>query len=126
MGQTQPPVARQGYTRGRPPVWAAKASSGVARPNGLAASDSAQGDHVIYARGRTLSPGLIDLRAHLCEPGHTRRETIATGVQAAARGGFPQAFESFLQSSSDVDPAAKRPAEEGIPQQRGDSRQISI
>lgn len=52
------------------------------------ASDSAQGDHVVYARGRLLVPGFIDLRAHLCEPGHTRRETIATGVQAAARGGF--------------------------------------
>jgi dihydroorotase len=52
------------------------------------APDSAQGDHVIYARGRLLVPGFIDLRAHLCEPGHTRRETIATGTKAAARGGF--------------------------------------
>lgn len=52
------------------------------------APDSAQGDHVVYARGRLLVPGFVDLRAHLCEPGHTRRETIATGVAAAARGGF--------------------------------------
>ena len=54
----------------------------------LDAPDSAQGDRVIYARGRLLAPGLVDLRAHLCEPGHTRRETIATGVAAAARGGY--------------------------------------
>jgi dihydroorotase len=54
----------------------------------LDAPDSATGDHVVYARGRLLVPGLVDLRAHLCEPGHTRRETIATGVAAAARGGF--------------------------------------
>jgi dihydroorotase len=54
----------------------------------LDAPDSAGGDHVIYARGRLLAPGLIDLRAHLCEPGYTRRETIATGVAAAAKGGF--------------------------------------
>lgn len=54
----------------------------------LDAPDSATGDHVIYARGRTLAPGLVDLRAHLCEPGQSRRETIACGVAAAARGGF--------------------------------------
>jgi dihydroorotase len=54
----------------------------------LDAPDSATGDHVVYARGRLLVPGLVDLRTHLCEPGHTRRETIATGVQAAANGGF--------------------------------------
>lgn len=54
----------------------------------LDAPDSAQGDHVVYARGRLLVPGLVDLRTHLCEPGFTRRETIATGVAAAARGGF--------------------------------------
>lgn len=54
----------------------------------LDAPDGAQGDHVIYARGRLLAPGLVDLRAHLCEPGYTRRETIQSGVAAAARGGF--------------------------------------
>ncbi|MCK6549236.1 amidohydrolase family protein [Myxococcota bacterium] len=54
----------------------------------LDAPDTAQGDHIVYARGRVLVPGLVDLRTHLCEPGFTRRETIATGVAAAARGGY--------------------------------------
>lgn len=39
-------------------------------------------------RGRLLVPGLIDLRVHTGEPGHTRRETTRTAVQAAAAGGY--------------------------------------
>ncbi|CAI8046947.1 Dihydroorotase [Geodia barretti] len=33
-------------------------------------------------------PGLIDLHAHLREPGYEYKETIATGALAASRGGF--------------------------------------
>jgi dihydroorotase len=35
-----------------------------------------------------VAPGLIDIHVHLREPGETAKETIATGTQAAARGGF--------------------------------------
>lgn len=38
--------------------------------------------------GLIVSPGLIDLHVHLREPGQSAKETIATGTQAAARGGF--------------------------------------
>jgi dihydroorotase len=38
--------------------------------------------------GRVVCPGLIDIHVHLREPGHTAKETIATGIAAAARGGF--------------------------------------
>ena len=40
------------------------------------------------AAGLVVCPGLIDVHAHLREPGHTAKETIATGAAAAARGGF--------------------------------------
>jgi dihydroorotase len=40
------------------------------------------------AEGLIVCPGLIDLHVHLREPGQTAKETIATGTQAAARGGF--------------------------------------
>ena len=40
------------------------------------------------AGGKVVSPGLIDLHVHLREPGQSAKETIATGTQAAARGGF--------------------------------------
>jgi dihydroorotase len=40
------------------------------------------------ARGKIVTPGLIDLHVHFREPGQTAKETIATGTAAAARGGF--------------------------------------
>lgn len=40
------------------------------------------------AKGLIVCPGLIDLHAHLREPGQSAKETIATGTKAAARGGF--------------------------------------
>jgi dihydroorotase len=40
------------------------------------------------AAGLVVCPGLIDLHAHLREPGQSAKETIATGAAAAARGGF--------------------------------------
>src|SRR5215470_6577345 len=43
---------------------------------------------VINARGAVIAPGFIDLHVHLREPGEEHKETIATGTQAAARGGF--------------------------------------
>lgn len=39
-------------------------------------------------KGHLVSAGLIDLHAHLREPGGEDSETIATGAQAALRGGF--------------------------------------
>ena len=40
------------------------------------------------AKGKIVSPGLIDLHVHFREPGQTAKETIASGTAAAARGGF--------------------------------------
>ena len=40
------------------------------------------------AAGLVVCPGLIDLHAHLREPGQSAKETIATGTASAARGGF--------------------------------------
>jgi dihydroorotase len=43
---------------------------------------------VINARGAVIAPGFVDLHTHLREPGEEHKETIASGTQAAARGGF--------------------------------------
>lgn len=45
-------------------------------------------DQVIDVKQALVTPGLIDLHVHLREPGFTHKETIKTGTQAAARGGF--------------------------------------
>ncbi|MDQ0270307.1 dihydroorotase [Cytobacillus purgationiresistens] len=49
---------------------------------------SKQADEVIDAKGLLIAPGLIDLHVHLREPGGEKKETIATGTLAAAKGGF--------------------------------------
>ncbi len=42
----------------------------------------------IDARGVVVAPGFIDLHAHLREPGNEDAETVASGLAAAAHGGF--------------------------------------
>ena len=46
------------------------------------------GATVLDAGGCTVAPGLVDLHAHLREPGHEEAETIETGTRAAALGGY--------------------------------------
>ena len=43
---------------------------------------------ILHASGLVVCPGFIDLHCHLRQPGFEEKETIATGTQAAARGGF--------------------------------------
>lgn len=43
---------------------------------------------VIEGRGRLLLPAFVDLHAHLREPGQEYKEDIASGLSAAAAGGF--------------------------------------
>jgi len=42
----------------------------------------------IDAKGLIVVPGLIDIHTHLREPGYEYKETIKTGSEAAAAGGF--------------------------------------
>ncbi len=46
----------------------------------------------IDAGGLLALPGLVDLHAHLREPGHEDAETIDSGTLAAARGGYTAVF----------------------------------
>ena len=43
---------------------------------------------VIEAKGSVLLPGLVDLHTHLRQPGREDAETILSGSQAGAKGGF--------------------------------------
>jgi dihydroorotase len=47
-----------------------------------------QGAQVIDAKGLLVLPGLLDMHAHLREPGFEHKETIKTGCAAALHGGF--------------------------------------
>ena len=49
----------------------------------------AKGSEKVHdASGSYISPGWMDMHVHLREPGYEHKETIATGTQAAAKGGF--------------------------------------
>lgn len=54
----------------------------------------------IDARGLLVLPGLVDLRAHMGEPGHDSEETIAHGAEVAVHGGF-----TTVACLPDTDPA---------------------
>ncbi len=55
---------------------------------GVDCPSDATAERTIDARGRLVTPGLIDLHVHLRQPGQEHKETIASGSRAAAAGGF--------------------------------------
>ena len=59
---------------------------------------------LIDARGHWLVPGFIDLGAHLGEPGLEFKEDLASGLRAAAAGGFTQ-----VCCTPDTDPINDEP-----------------
>lgn len=61
--------------------------------NGRVASYTASrmapsGVPVLDAKGAVVAPGLVDIHTHLRDPGQEYKEDIATGLAAAAAGGF--------------------------------------
>ena len=75
--------------------------------------------HVIQGRGLIACPGFIDLHCHLREPGFEYKENIATGTQAAARGGFTTLCcmpntEPPIDTTAVVEFIQRRAQEEGI------------
>ncbi len=60
---------------------------------------------VIDCRGRVLTPGLIDMRAFVGEPGAEHRETLASASAAAAAGGV-----TTLVCMPDTNPVIDGPA----------------
>src|SRR5699024_5109129 len=45
-------------------------------------------EKVIDCKGAFISPGFVDVHVHLREPGGEHKETIQSGTEAAARGGY--------------------------------------
>ncbi len=77
----------------------------------------AEGDWIEEdCRGLVLAPGLVDPHVHLRDPGQTHKETLETGAQAAAAGGF-----TAVIAMANTEPALDRPdrLEDVIQRSRG-------
>ena len=67
----------------------------------LAATDV---DHVIDAAGLLVTPAFVDLHVHLRDPGQEQKEDLASGLAAAAAGGF-----GTVISMANTDPVVDEP-----------------
>jgi dihydroorotase len=67
---------------------------------GIVPAGSGEGE-VIDADGLVALPGFVDLHTHLREPGREDAETVLTGSQAAALGGF-----TCVHAMANTDPVA--------------------
>ncbi len=66
---------------------------------------SAAGAVVVDCDGLVLAPGLVDVHAHLREPGREDKETVETGSRAAAMGGY-----TAVAAMANTDPVADNAA----------------
>lgn len=69
--------------------------------DGVIAEGSDEGAEVVDATGLIALPGLVDLHTHLREPGREDAETVDSGTQAAALGGF-----TAVHAMANTDPVA--------------------
>ena len=61
---------------------------GLSEADANASAGELEAVRVIDCQGQHICPGFVDIHVHLREPGFEAKETIETGTQAAARGGF--------------------------------------
>ncbi|MDX6326628.1 MAG: dihydroorotase [Nocardioidaceae bacterium] len=74
--------------------------SGSGSGSGTAGASGA-GVEVVDGQGMVLLPGLVDLHTHLREPGREDAETVDSGTQAAAMGGY-----TAVHAMANTDPVA--------------------
>ncbi len=77
------------------------------------------------ADGLVALPGLVDLHTHLREPGREDAETVATGTEAAARGGFT-AVLAMANTSPVTDTAEAAEYLAGLGRREGQAQVVPV
>jgi dihydroorotase len=72
-----------------------------------------EGLEVVQGNNLHVSPGWMDLHAHVCDPGFEHRETLESAAAAAAKGGFTAVLaqpdtQPFIQTKSTVEYMLRR------------------
>lgn len=70
----------------------------------------AKDSQIIDAKFQLVTPGLVDVHVHFREPGQVHKETIATGSEASAHGGFTTvgAMTNVIPVPDDAEKFAKQ------------------
>jgi dihydroorotase len=71
----------------------------------VAVGDGLEARRTLDASGCVVAPGLVDLHAHLRQPGQEEAETVDTGARAAALGGYT-AIVAMPNTDPAIDSAA--------------------
>ncbi|HTI10690.1 MAG TPA: dihydroorotase [Puia sp.] len=58
----------------------------------IGANLPAEADTIVRYPGLYVSPGWVDIFSHFCDPGYEHKETLETGANAAAAGGYTDVF----------------------------------
>jgi dihydroorotase len=82
-------------------------ADGVIRDSkqGIHAAGVPEGTEIVDCNGQLVTPGLVDMRAFIGEPGAEYRETLASASEAAAAGGV-----TTIVCQPDTDPVIDDPA----------------
>jgi dihydroorotase len=90
------------------------------RVSRIADSISVDAQELIDAKGMLVMPGLVDMHAHLREPGREDKETIATATAAAVSGGV-----TSLLAMPNTNPCIDSPQAVGLLQKRIDKTALA-
>lgn len=76
----------------------------------IAENIAAKDSQIIDAKFQLVAPGLVDVHVHFREPGQVYKETIATGSEASAHGGFTTvgAMPNVIPVPDDAEKFAKQ------------------